>query len=149
VSLSSVHPDSIGSHCHLLLLLPCRTVRTWDVYDNKSQLEVLQHSHDVLALAWRPDGKQLASSTLDGQIYFWNAQVRHWWLVSLLCLLWYARQCLACDVSRQACRLRTVATVCVLHAHLLCGGAQGQLAITFLACCLLLLLLLLPAGCRD
>ncbi len=28
--------------------------------------------HDVLALAWRPDGKQLASSTLDGQIYFWD-----------------------------------------------------------------------------
>jgi periodic tryptophan protein 2 len=48
------------------------------VYDNKSQLEVLQHSHDVLALAWRPDGKQLASSTLDGQIYFWNAQVATW-----------------------------------------------------------------------
>lgn len=50
-------------------------MRTWDVYDGKSQLEVLQHSHDVLALAWRSDGKQLASSTLDGQIYFWNAQV--------------------------------------------------------------------------
>lgn len=28
--------------------------------------------HDVLSLAWRPDGKQLASSTLDGQIYFWD-----------------------------------------------------------------------------
>jgi WD40 repeat protein len=28
--------------------------------------------HDVLALAWRPDGKMLASSTLDGQIYFWD-----------------------------------------------------------------------------
>ena len=26
----------------------------------------------MLALAWRPDGKQLASSTLDGQIYFWD-----------------------------------------------------------------------------
>lgn len=51
-------------------------MRTWDVYDNKSQLEVLQHSHDVLALAWRPDGKQLASATLDGQVYFWNAQVQ-------------------------------------------------------------------------
>lgn len=50
-------------------------MRTWDVYDNKSHLEVLDHSHDVLALAWRPDGKQLASATLDGQIYFWNAQV--------------------------------------------------------------------------
>jgi hypothetical protein len=48
-------------------------VRTWDVYDNKAQLEVLQHAHDVLTLAWRPDGKLLASSTLDGQIYLWNA----------------------------------------------------------------------------
>ncbi|KAF6253746.1 WD40-repeat-containing domain protein [Scenedesmus sp. NREL 46B-D3] len=59
------------------LLASCswdKTVRTWDVYDSKSQLEVLQHSHDVLALAWRPDGKQLASATLDGQVYFWNAQ---------------------------------------------------------------------------
>jgi periodic tryptophan protein 2 len=55
------------------------------VYDNKSQLEVLQHSHDVLALAWRPDGKQLASSTLDGQIYFWNAQVMR--CCGLLCFV--------------------------------------------------------------
>ena len=39
----------------------------------------------MLALAWRPDGKQLASSTLDGQIYFWDPheaelQVRGWLL---------------------------------------------------------------------
>lgn len=57
----------------MLCCAPCRTVRTWDVYDNKAQLEVLQHAHDVLALAWRPDGKLLASATLDGQIYLWNA----------------------------------------------------------------------------
>jgi WD40 repeat protein len=50
-------------------------VRTWDVYDGKAQLEILQHSHDVLALAWRPDGKLLAAATLDGQISLWNAQV--------------------------------------------------------------------------
>eukprot|EP00775_Hariotina_reticulata_P006700 gene6700-6923_t len=59
------------------LLASCswdKTVRTWDVYDGKAQLEVLQHSNDVLAVAWRPDGKQLASATLDGQIYFWDAQ---------------------------------------------------------------------------
>jgi WD40 repeat protein len=37
-------------------------------------MEVLQHNHDVLAIAFRPDGKLLASSTLDGQIYFWNPQ---------------------------------------------------------------------------
>ena len=35
-------------------------------------MEVLQHNHDVLAVAVRHDGKQLASSTLDGQIYFWD-----------------------------------------------------------------------------
>lgn len=37
-------------------------------------MEALQHSHDVLALAYRPDGKLLASATLDGQIYLWDPQ---------------------------------------------------------------------------
>lgn len=40
----------------------------------KGGLEVLQHNHDVLSIAFRPDGKLLASATLDGQIYFWNPQ---------------------------------------------------------------------------
>lgn len=40
----------------------------------KGGLEVLQHNHDVLAIAISPDGKMLASATLDGQIYFWNPQ---------------------------------------------------------------------------
>lgn len=54
-------------------LLPCcRTVRTWDVFSGKGGVESLQHSSDVLALAWRPDGKQLASATLDGHIFFWD-----------------------------------------------------------------------------
>lgn len=35
---------------------------------------MLQHNHDVLAVAFRPDGKLLASATLDGQIYLWNPQ---------------------------------------------------------------------------
>lgn len=77
---------------------PLRTVRTWDVYDGKAQLEVLQHGHDVLAIAWRPDGKQLASSTLDGQIYFWNAQVRCGLAVCAVqarvhCMLWMLWVC--------------------------------------------------------
>lgn len=33
---------------------------------------MLQHSHEVLALAWAPSGKLLASATLDGQIYLWD-----------------------------------------------------------------------------
>lgn len=35
-------------------------------------METFQHNHDVLTVAFRPDGKQLASSTLDGQIHFWD-----------------------------------------------------------------------------
>ncbi len=38
----------------------------------KGGVEVLQHSHEVLALAWAPSGKMLASATLDGQIYLWD-----------------------------------------------------------------------------
>jgi WD40 repeat protein len=49
--------------------------------------------HDVLALAWRPDGKQLASSTLDGQIYFWDphdAVLQVWGLVCVGCsVVWW------------------------------------------------------------
>lgn len=41
---------------------------------NAGGIEVLQHSHDILALAFRPDGKQIATATLDGQIHFWDPQ---------------------------------------------------------------------------
>ena len=44
------------------------------VRSGKGGVEALQHSHDVLALAYRPDGKLLASATLDGQIYLWDPQ---------------------------------------------------------------------------
>ena len=44
------------------------------VCSGKGGVEALQHSHDVLALAYRPDGKLLASATLDGQIYLWDPQ---------------------------------------------------------------------------
>lgn len=48
------------------------TVRLWDVFSGKGGTEVLQHNRDVLALAYRPDGKQLAACTLDAQIAFWD-----------------------------------------------------------------------------
>ena len=35
-------------------------------------MDLLQHDHDVLAVAFRPDGKLLASSTLDAAILFWD-----------------------------------------------------------------------------
>ena len=49
-----------------------RTVRTWDVFEAKGAVEPFQHTHDVLTVAYRPDGKQLCSSTLDGQLFFWE-----------------------------------------------------------------------------
>ena len=38
----------------------------------KGGVDLLQHDHDVLAVAFRPDGKLLASATLDAQILFWD-----------------------------------------------------------------------------
>lgn len=44
----------------------------WDVFEGKGAVEALPHTHDVLTVVYRPDGKQLACSTLDGQIHFWD-----------------------------------------------------------------------------
>lgn len=47
-------------------------MRLWDVFEGKGGVEKFDHTHDVLTLAYRPDGKQLACSSLDGQIHFWD-----------------------------------------------------------------------------
>lgn len=49
-----------------------KTVRLWGVFEGKGGVEKFDHTHDVLTLAYRPDGKQLACSSLDGQIHFWD-----------------------------------------------------------------------------
>ncbi|XAR50577.1 hypothetical protein NMG60_11004934 [Bertholletia excelsa] len=49
-----------------------KTVRLWDVFEGKGAVEPFHHTHDVLTVVYRPDGKQLACSTLDGQIHFWD-----------------------------------------------------------------------------
>lgn len=49
------------------------TVRLWDVFTGrKDSREALEHSCDVLALAFRPDGKELCTATLDGMLHFWD-----------------------------------------------------------------------------
>lgn len=74
---------------------------TLAICSGKGGVETLQHSHDVLALAYRPDGKLLASATLDGQIYLWDPQEGHL-LVSIpfLCCTVPGLQ----QVSRQPCK---------------------------------------------
>lgn len=48
------------------------TVRLWDIFTTGATPDVLRHNADVLAIAFRPDGKELATATLDGNIHFWE-----------------------------------------------------------------------------
>ena len=48
------------------------TVRIWSVFARTQTSEPLQLQSDVLCVAVRPDGKQIAVSTLDGQLTFWS-----------------------------------------------------------------------------
>ena len=49
-----------------------RTVLFWGVFDGKGLVETFSHTNDVLTIVYCPDGKYLASSTLDGQIHLWD-----------------------------------------------------------------------------
>lgn len=70
-----------------------RTVKLWDVFEHKGNKETLLHSADgekeaayiissllffsplhftVICVVFRPDGVELAVSSLDGQLSFWN-----------------------------------------------------------------------------
>lgn len=48
------------------------TVRIWNIFARTQTSEPLQLQSDVLCVAVRPDSKQLAVSTLDGQLTFWS-----------------------------------------------------------------------------
>lgn len=47
-----------------------KSVRLWNVFDRSHAVEPFSMSADVLALAFRSDGQELAASSLDGQIIF-------------------------------------------------------------------------------
>lgn len=49
-----------------------RTVRVWSIFGRETQVEPFQLQTDVMSVAMRPDSKQLAVATLDGQISFWD-----------------------------------------------------------------------------
>ena len=51
-----------------------KTVRVWSVFGRSGAVEPFSLSSDVLAIAYRPDGNEVAVSTLDGQITFFNIQ---------------------------------------------------------------------------
>lgn len=47
-------------------------MKLWDVFEGKGNVETFTHTHDVLTVVYRPDSKQIACSTLDGHIHFWD-----------------------------------------------------------------------------
>ncbi|KAJ8297869.1 hypothetical protein KUTeg_024400 [Tegillarca granosa] len=49
-----------------------KSVKLWDVFENKGAKETIQLTTDVLSVTFRPDGEELAISTLNAQISFWN-----------------------------------------------------------------------------
>lgn len=51
-----------------------KTIRLWDVFRTGTATETFLHGSDVLAVAFRPDGEQLAAATLAGQIALWDVK---------------------------------------------------------------------------
>ncbi|NWT32746.1 PWP2 protein, partial [Cardinalis cardinalis] len=49
-----------------------KTVKLWDMLDSWRTKETFIINSDVLVVAFRPDGKELAVAALDGQITFWD-----------------------------------------------------------------------------
>ncbi|KAF9787924.1 WD40 repeat-like protein [Thelephora terrestris] len=49
-----------------------KSVRLWNVYGRSRAVEPFQFGAEVLALAFRPDGKELAITTLDGQVTLYD-----------------------------------------------------------------------------
>ncbi|NWV00060.1 PWP2 protein, partial [Upupa epops] len=51
-----------------------KTVKLWDMLDSWRTKETLILNSDVLVVAFRPDGKELAVAALNGQITFWDPE---------------------------------------------------------------------------
>ncbi|TFK49171.1 WD40 repeat-like protein [Heliocybe sulcata] len=49
-----------------------KSIRLWNIFARSRNVEPFQLNSDVLSVAFRPDGKELAASTLDGQITFFD-----------------------------------------------------------------------------
>ncbi|KAH3665460.1 hypothetical protein OGAPHI_003644 [Ogataea philodendri] len=51
-----------------------KTIRIWDIFSRTQTSEPFDVLHECLALTMRPDSKEVAAATLDGQITFWDVE---------------------------------------------------------------------------
>lgn len=49
-----------------------KTIRVWSIFGRSQQVEPFEVFSDVLSISMRPDGQQVAASTLNGQISFFD-----------------------------------------------------------------------------
>ncbi|KAJ3260331.1 hypothetical protein HK103_000966 [Boothiomyces macroporosus] len=49
-----------------------KNIRTWDIFSRDKATEVINHTSEVLAMAYSPDGSMICSTTMDGNINFWS-----------------------------------------------------------------------------
>ena len=50
------------------------TLKLWDVYQNNC-IETMEHGCDVLAVSFRPDGKEVCAAATNGNIHIWDVEV--------------------------------------------------------------------------
>ncbi|WPK26501.1 hypothetical protein PUMCH_003856 [Australozyma saopauloensis] len=51
-----------------------KTIRVWNIFSRSQQVEPIEVEHDVLAIAVRPDSQEVAVSTLNGNIVFYDVE---------------------------------------------------------------------------
>lgn len=49
-------------------------MKLWDVYKNNC-IETMEHGCDVLAVAFRPDGKEVCAAATNGNIHIWDVEM--------------------------------------------------------------------------
>jgi periodic tryptophan protein 2 len=48
------------------------TIRIWNFLDPSSRVQILRHKAEVTCACIRPDGRELAAASVEGNIYFWS-----------------------------------------------------------------------------
>lgn len=49
-----------------------KTIKVWDIFARDRPHETFEHGSEVLTLSYSPDGKSIATTTLKGEINFWD-----------------------------------------------------------------------------
>ena len=51
-----------------------KKIRLSELYSKDHKTDILEHNSDITEIAFRPDGKELCSATLKGEIYLWSVE---------------------------------------------------------------------------